>query len=162
MENNNEPRVNPDKIKLQSIRPLTNLLYIDSDIQIPDEINYNVNFEVYNGVSIEANAVKIIIKVVLTGTDQEEKPLGINGEYACEFILLIDNLASFVTKDPKEEALVVLHGALAGTLMGICYSTFRGIVYSSSRTVLSTGIILPVLDPQKIGNFNIQAPDPNL
>lgn len=161
MENTNEPRVNPDKIKLQVIKPLTEILYIDPMVFIPNEINYDVNFEVTNGVSLEVNAVRIVIKAMFNGSNHEDKPLGITGEYTYEFILVIEDLAEFLTKDPNEDALMVLNGAMAGTLMGICYSTFRGIVYSRSRSVLNTGIILPVVDPQKISNFKFNAPAPN-
>jgi hypothetical protein len=159
MENKNELRVNPDKIKIQSIRPLSDILYIDPSVLQPNEITYDVNFEVTNGVSLEANAVRIVIKASFTGLDHEDKPLGITGEYSCEFILLIDNLATFVIQDQNQEGLVVLHGAMAGTLMSICYSTFRGIVYSRSRSVLNTGIILPVVDPQKLSTFSGHTPD---
>ena len=159
MDNNKEVRVNPEKIHLQSIRPLTDSIYTDPSIANPNAIKYNVNFEVGSGVSFETNAVKILIKAVFNGLDEQDNLVGIDGEYSCEFVLVVENLKDFIVNDQNEEGLVVLHGAMAGSLLGICYSTFRGIVFSRSKCVLNTGVLLPVVDPLKLSTIKAMAPD---
>lgn len=157
MQQTNEIRVNPDKIHLQLIRPLASTIQIDPNVTAQSAAKFNVNFEVGTGISLEANAVKIIIKANLVGIDAQDTPVGIQGEFLCEFILMVENLADFMMTPPNQEGEIVLHGLMAGSLLGICYSTFRGIVFANSKTVLLEGIILPVLDPLKLSVIKAEA-----
>lgn len=157
MQNTNELRVIPDKIQLQVIRPLVSSIQIEPNGTGQNVAKFNVNFEVGNGISFDANAVKIIIKANLVGLDAQDAPVGIQGEFACEFILAVENLKDFLVKEPNQEAEIVLHGMMAGSLLGICYSTFRGIVFANSKTVLHEGIILPVVDPLKLTVMKVEA-----
>ncbi|MCF8450204.1 MAG: hypothetical protein K9G49_10080 [Taibaiella sp.] len=159
MDTNKEIRVNPDKIHLQSIRPLTDSINIDPSVVEPTLIKYDVNFEVGSGLSIDNNAVKVLIKATFKAMDEHDNAIGIDGAYSCEFILTIDNLVDFIVKDQNDDGLVVLHGAMAGSILGICYSTFRGIVFSRSKCVLNTGILLPIVDPLKLNTIKALAPD---
>lgn len=162
MDNNKEIRVNPDKIHLESIRQLTDSINIDhSIVVVPTIVKYDISFEVGSGLALEANAVKIVIKATINGLDENDNAIGINGVYSCEFLLTIDNLLDFIINDQNEEELIVLHAAMAGSVLGICYSTFRGIVYSRSKSVLANGIILPVVDPLKLNTIKALVPNSN-
>jgi hypothetical protein len=153
MDRKKELKVHPEKIQLQVIRPLTESINIDPTAILAQLTQYRVMVEVGNNISIDTQAVKILIKASFRGLDMHAKQLGINGEFACEFVFVVEHLSDYIMSPTNEAGSVVLHGAMAGTLIGICYSTFRGMVFTRSQNILPKAVILPVVDPLKLNTI---------
>lgn len=150
MDRKKDIKVHPEKIQLQVIRPLMESNNIDATAILTNLTQYKLSVEVGNNISIDTQAVKIFIKASYRGIDIHAKQMGVYGEYACEFVFVVEHLSDYILSPTNEAGSVVLHGAMAGTLIGICYSTFRGMVFTRSQNILPKGIILPVADPLKL------------
>ena len=78
----------------------------------------------------------------------------VNAEYKTEYIFTVENLSQF---SEKKEEVVLLDTSMAATLMGIAYSTTRGIILTRTQGTLLDGVLLPVLNPKDLIN-NIPKP----
>jgi len=59
----------------------------------------------------------------------------------------VENLDEFLV-NKKQEAPVEIDINLMGTLMGIVYSTSRGIIMQRTQGTILNGVILSVIDPK--------------
>ena len=96
--------------------------------------------------SFETKAFKISIHVVFTCEKAKF------AEYLYDFIFEVDNFLDFLTEDEGKQ---VFEKQIVGTLVGISYSTLRGIVYSKLSDTNLNGFILPVINPNEILKFKI-------
>ncbi|MBK6947694.1 MAG: hypothetical protein IPH16_06115 [Haliscomenobacter sp.] len=67
--------------------------------------------------------------------------------YHLDFVLEVENLEVFLS---REDAEIQVLDILAATLLGLCISTARGILYERTQGTPFEGIILPVVDPMKV------------
>ncbi|GAH33667.1 unnamed protein product [marine sediment metagenome] len=89
---------------------------------------------------------------------QNDKELGLNGEYGIEFLFEIDNFEEFIEKNDEEKHTdgtndqedSMVSGVLGGTLMGIVYSTARGMILERTQGTYFKGVILPVINPNDL------------
>lgn len=77
-----------------------------------------------------------------------EKPAGGNARFVIDFHFQIENLRRFY--ELKEDNKPLFSGLLIATLLGLSFSTSRGIVYERLSNTHLKGIILPVVDPGKM------------
>ena len=49
----------------------------------------------------------------------------------------------------------VFTGQFVGTLVAICYSTLRGLVYTKLNETNLNGFIIPIIDPNEILKYKI-------
>jgi hypothetical protein len=81
----------------------------------------------------------------LNALDPNETPLGVEIEYGIEFHFYVENFKDFTRQ--SEEGVMQVDAALGATLLGMAYSTARGIVFERTRGTFFEGVILPVIDP---------------
>ena len=81
----------------------------------------------------------------LEALDAKDNPLGPTLEYGLEFVFQLGNLQDFIAEEtdtgPKMAA------SIGATLLGMAYSTARGIIYERTRGTYFDGVLLPVIDP---------------
>lgn len=96
----------------------------------------------------ETNRSRYRLYFTLEAQDAEGQALGLKVEYGIEFHFYVENFQDFIhypaTGQPRIDA------ALGATLLGIAYSTARGIVFERTRGTFFDGILLPVIDPFKV------------
>lgn len=98
--------------------------------------------------NIEEKNVRIRLTLELIANKDQDKPVGLSGEYLMEFILQVANLEEFVVENSdKTKSLETL---LNSTLIGIIFSTARGIIYERTAATLLNGVILPVKVPSQL------------
>ena len=107
--------------------------------------NFRVGFSQNSAFNIELKSVRIRLEIVLEGIDQEEKPIGVSGNFGIEFHIHVDNFEDFIKED---EGVNKINNLLLGTLLSIAYSTARGIVFDRTQGTHLNGVILPVIDPK--------------
>lgn len=103
-----------------------------------------VGFAQETGFNFEEKKIRIRLNIALDGVDNKSNTIGLSGEFGFEFQLLVSNLEEFLE---KEEEKTKVNGELGATLMGIIYSTARGIILERTQNTYLRGIILPVIDP---------------
>lgn len=77
-----------------------------------------------------------------------------NAHFNIDFHYKISDLKSFYTLD--ENSAPVFSGLLIATLLGISFSTARGLIYERLSETNLKGIILPIVSPSKILASKVQ------
>lgn len=76
--------------------------------------------------------------------NEEGTNLGLNLDYGIEFHFQVENVHDFLKED---EDSIQMDATLGATLMGMAYSTARGIIFERTRGTFFDGVIIPVVDP---------------
>ena len=153
-------RIKTDMIHLVSINVFksninTTEAYLENPVE-PKEIR--VGYSQESGFSFEDKAIRVRLDIQLEGLDNNDKELGLKGEYGIEFFFEVDNFEEFIEKNDEEkhtdgvndEADSMVSGVLGGTLMGIVYSTARGMILERTQGTSFKGVILPVINPNDL------------
>lgn len=96
-------------------------------------------------VSDEEKLFGIRIHLNITSYGEEEEELEVKGDFSIEFHFEVEDLTDYLEYQGEGKALV--SDQLLGTLLGIAYSTSRGLVYDRLHGSFLEGTILPVLNP---------------
>jgi hypothetical protein len=91
--------------------------------------------------------MRIRLELKLEGVDKADKEIGLSAEYGIEFQVHVENLDQFIEVDKEAKKV---NGLMAATIMGIIYSTARGIIIERTQATYFNGIILPVIDPKNL------------
>ena len=110
---------------------------------------YTFNFEVGTGMRPEDLLVGIELGIEIVGIDEFKNPVGATGSYTHEIVFKVDNLEEFLEKTDENSSTKV-DSLLISTLMGIAYSTIRGIIFTRTQATSLGAVILPILDPKKL------------
>lgn len=144
-------KIIPEKIKVASVKLLSSNLYTTDDFirsKTTSVHQVRINYAQNSSFDLKAKKVRIILNIQLIALDKDEKEIGLTGEYEIDFILHIENFNEFLKKNKQGNA--VMDSALGSTLMGIVYSTARGIILERTQGTFFNGVILPVMNPNKL------------
>ena len=129
--------VNPALIHLLDINPVE----IQNNIS-KDNLNINEVGIAQNMMhNLEENNIKIFLSLALF---DEKEEIIVKSDY--NFIYKVDNLEE--NYKINDEGETVFNATLVKTLLGMSYSTLRGIIFNEFITV--DKIIIPIIDPQLI------------
>jgi hypothetical protein len=145
---------------MSTIRPeliaVTSIRILKSNINTTDE--YMENPLSHDGVEVkmgqqtafqlEEKNVRIRLSLELVAKRNQNEPVGLTGDYLLEFILHVDNLDEFIVENNDISKSIDI--ALNSTLIGIIFSTARGIIYERTAATLLNGVILPVIAPTQL------------
>lgn len=144
------PRIQPELIHLTDIQILSANFETSEDFREhpvrPHEVYFGFGKELAH--NLDHGRTRIRLGVTMEGRDAQESPIGITCRYDLEFHFTVDNFQEFVHKDAQDKTMI--EAVLGATLLGIAFSTARGIIYERTRGTFLDGVILPVIDPQKL------------
>lgn len=130
----------PEKIHLIQIK------WIKEDtVIVQDKLSKNpvYNFSIAHNMmhNLEKEIVKIRLFVVMSGAI-DGKEINQDGDYEVDFLFQIDDLKNHyqILEDKP-----IFNGIFVATLLGICYSTIRGMLFSAWKDTIFNGVILPVI-----------------
>jgi hypothetical protein len=107
--------------------------------------NFQINYSMMHNLEKEIVKIGIFIDIAREMTSQPMQEQ--NGNYEIDFIFKIDQLAShFQLTDGNP----LFDGMFVGTLLGISYSTTRGMLLTSWRNSVMKKVILPVISIQEL------------
>ncbi|UII19275.1 hypothetical protein [Fulvivirga ligni] len=143
-------KVEPEKIHLLGIRVLKSVFEADvSLIDSPQPIEkFNAGYRSESGFNLKENYQLFRLFIKIQGLD-DDKSVKIRAEYHIEFHFSIDNLSDFVTHEKNGDGFSV-SSMLGATIAGISYSTARGMILDRTQTTDFNGVLLPVINPQKL------------
>lgn len=112
------------------------------------EVSPNYDFQITHTMmhNLDNEIVKIGIFVNMIG-EVKNKPINQGGNYEVDFIFKIDQLQSYYQ---LVENKPLFEGVFVGTLLGISYSTIRGMLFNSWRNTVLEKVILPVVPVQEL------------
>lgn len=140
--------IDPSKIKINCINIYkTNILAEETYLTNPQEVkNTRVGLSQESRFDFANKFVAVKLNVILEAINNDQEDMGVTGEFGIEFILNIDNLDLFLEQNSSDNSIKV-SGELGATIMGIIYSTARGIILEKTQNSYLRGIILPVINP---------------
>jgi hypothetical protein len=152
-----EGKVIADKIHLIAVKVLKSRFEVHNPNDDHNEIfNLSTGLKSETAFNFEDKFIRFRLYILIQGLDNDEKKVGIEGEYCIEFEYRVDNLNDFVIDgDSKEEDTAVdskekvqaVDGKLGATIAGISYSTARGIILHRTQATEFNGVLLPVISP---------------
>lgn len=149
MSKKQTPKIVANKIHLFSINVfMAHLETSDKFLDNPKEIEgFDLGLAKNVAFNTEDKRIRFRLFFTLKGMDENRQPIGIEAEYGIEFHFKIDNFEEFVHTDDNDGHQI--EATFAGTLMGIAYSTARGIILERIQGTFFDAVILPVIDPMK-------------
>ncbi|EAY23884.1 hypothetical protein [Microscilla marina] len=111
-------------------------------------VSHKFSFSQETGLDLEQSLIGIRLYVLLDGQDENDELLELKGRFGIEFEFEVENLRDFV--EVKNSGEIILDAVFAATIMGIAYSTARGIVFQKTEGTILSGVILPILDPASL------------
>lgn len=145
MENSNQ--IIPEKIHLIQIKWIK-----ENTIVLQDKLSKNpvYNFSIAHNMmhNLEKEIVKIRLFLDMNGAI-DDKEISQGGNYEVDFLFQIDDLQNhFQMIEDKP----VFNGFFVATLLGICYSTIRGMLFSTWKDTVLNGVVLPVISVPELLN----------
>lgn len=131
-------------VKVYKSNHSTSIEYLDKPIQ---PTTFKVQVAQNMAWNEDEKNIRIRLELRLEGVDNTDKEIGLNAEYGIEFQVHVDNLEQFIE---DENGVKKINGQMAATIMGIVYSTARGIIVERTQATYFNGVILPVIDPKKL------------
>jgi hypothetical protein len=154
-------KIIPEQIHVVDIKTLKgNIETGDMDEDLQKQVaGYRFQYSLGTGINIEDMLVALRLTVNIDGLDTDNIETGTKGSYTHSITFRVDNLSDFIDFDAEADEIREFDIAMGGTLVGIAYSTIRGIIYNRTQSTALNAVILPVINPMellKIDDGNIK------
>ncbi|MCK9304423.1 MAG: hypothetical protein PHP30_06060 [Bacteroidales bacterium] len=143
--------IDPSKIKINCINIFrTKIIAEESYLTNPKDVKQTkVGLSQESRFDFGNKLVAVRLNVVLEAINKDQELMGVKGEFGIEFNLTIENLELFLEQNTTDHTIKV-SGELGATIMGIIYSTARGIILEKTQNSYLRGVILPVINPANL------------
>lgn len=129
----------PEKIKLLHIDLIETFI---NDIDVNDVVNFD--FKIAHNTRHNLNDERVKIELYINLLSENETRI----RFHIDFHYSIDDLKDHY--ELNENDIPIFDGQFISTLIGISFSTARGIIFQQLKETKLNGIILPVVSPVKI------------
>ena len=145
------PKVIPEQIHVLGIRILESHFETTEEYRAKPLPPPRTNVQIGQLPAFDMEKLLYFVKLdlILTGLNEEDQPLGLSARYTINFAFKVDNLNELVK---VEENNTLIDNFLAATIIGMSYSTARGIILERTQGTFFNGAILPVIN---VGDFLI-------
>ncbi|HRD54330.1 MAG TPA: hypothetical protein PKY96_16950 [Flavobacteriales bacterium] len=151
--------VDPTRIKILKLAiAKANIEATDAYLADPrDPVNSTTAFGTNIAFDPPQKLCRARLTIDLQGVDKQKQLLGLKASYDLLCDMKVENLQDLIHDDNGN---LIVDGQLAATLMGIFYSTARGIILERTSGTFFGGVILPVIDPKQLVQHIPQVPAP--
>ncbi|KAB1068270.1 hypothetical protein F6U93_07200 [Tamlana haliotis] len=139
---NKEVKIEPEKIHLFHVNIVESAI---KDVTQKEDNNFTINIAQTTMHNLKDERVKIGLFVDLIDDNVSSDA---KAHFVFDFHFKIDELSSYY--ELKEDNSPIFAGTLIATLLGISFSTARGIIFERLSNTNMQGMILPVVSPQKM------------
>lgn len=139
----------PEKIQLIDIKVFQSNLETSNDfLNTPQQIiSFDFGFGQEIAHNIQLNRSRYRLFFTLEANDGDNKQVGLKADYGIEFHFEVENFKDFLIL--SNEKGTQIDANLGATLLGMAYSTSRGIILEKTHGTFFQGFILPVINPFK-------------
>ncbi|MES2701182.1 MAG: hypothetical protein V4649_01000 [Bacteroidota bacterium] len=141
--------IDSEKIHLIAMRILGANFFIAPALVDTPIGGYRLEYQVDNGLNLEERAIRIVIDGKFQAVDESDTPMDARCELSAEFIFNVEDLKQYMDGVDKNTGMNLMHPSLGATVMGIAFSTFRGIVFTRTQGTFKDPLILPIVNPRK-------------
>lgn len=117
----------------------------------PSDPSYELEVAHTTGHNLKDERIKLKLIIKLSDNSKGDN----RANYEIDFHFKINKLQNFYTI--KEDQSPLLSGNLIATLLGISFSTARGILYERLANTNFKGVILPIVSPIKMLETKIKS-----
>lgn len=141
--------VKPELISIESIEIYSSTIntsddYLNNPMKM---VKAKLTFTFDLAYNIEEKNLRVRMPIKISAENEDAESIGLTGEFGIEIKFHVENLDEFVqNKNDK----VVFKSTLGATIIGMVYSTVRGILFAHTRATAFEGLILPVVDPNHL------------
>ncbi len=136
-----EKKINTDKLHLFHIDLIESSI---KDLPQKGKTPFNIKVAHKTMHNLKDERIKIGLLIDL----ETDKTTDANAHFNFDFHFQIDELKNHFKLNEKKNP--VFSGLLIATLLGLSFSTARGIIYERLSNTNLQGIILPIVSPQKM------------
>jgi len=116
----------------------------------------NVTVAANFGFNAVVKQSRVIVNVTFEALDSQLAPAGIKGFCVLHVFLGLSNMEKFIIKNADGSESFARE--VANIMVGLAYSTCRGIVFARTQGTIIGPIMLPVVDPSTLfGDFVTQS-----
>lgn len=137
--------VDAEKIEIVSIKTLEGSITFEESQGIDDISGHGFEFELTSGFDLDGKIVGIKLKVDIVAYNSKGTSLPRKGSFTHEIVFRVENLDDFAKSEEGK-----LSAILGSTLVGMAYSTIRGMIFMRTQTTSLGAVILPVVAPLKL------------
>lgn len=138
-----EVKINPEKLHLFHINIIESSI---KDLPNKGKVPFSINVAHKTMHNLKDERVKIGLLIDLQTNSSETN--NANAHFNIDFHFQIEELKNYFELNEKNEPIFA--GLLIATLLGVSFSTARGVIYERLSNTNMQGIILPVVSPQKM------------
>lgn len=139
---NKEVKIDPERIHLFHINIVESYI---KDVSQKGDNNFNINIAQTTMHNLKDERFKIGLFIDLI---HDEVTSDAKARFVFDFHFKIDELNNYY--ELKEDNSPIFTGVFIATLLGISFSTARGIIFERLSNTNMQGMILPVISPQKM------------
>lgn len=144
------PQIIPEQIHMLNVVVFKGSLEADDTfMENPkpvDGFRMSTKLELAN--SIEQGLTRVRLFILLEAATSDEEVQGLTADYGIEFVFKVDNFSDFVQGNPENG--IQIDAMIGGTLVGIAFSTARGILMERLHGTYFGRVILPIVDPVEL------------
>ncbi len=149
MKTESQKLVIPEKIHCRAIQ------LVDFSIQASDAYRDNpvkhdrLTFSIAKSIAHvpKENKARYRLYFLIEALDVQDQKVGLDASIGIEFHFEIENLTENIL---EADGQLQINANLAATLLGMAYSTSRGIILEKTQNTFLSGVILPCIDPYAI------------
>lgn len=145
----NEVKIIPEELHLFHVDIIESEI-IDSGEQKTGEFNLGLAHTIMHNLKDQRIKIGLHIKLNPKNVGAKEK-----AHFIIDFHFQIMNLTNFYKLN--EENRPVFSGLLIASLLGLSFSTARGIIFERLSNTSLQGIILPVIDPKSMLQHSVKS-----
>ncbi len=112
-----------------------------------EDLNFKIDVAHTTMHNIDQKRIKIGLMVSILGL-KDNKETDVKAFFNIDFHYIIDDFEKFYEINKKEH--LTFNGTFIAVLLGISYSTARGIIYERLNDTSLEGVILPIVSPSKM------------
>lgn len=140
--------IQPEKIHIISINIFkanleTQEAYLDHPVK-PASFSFDFGNQIAHNFEDGRSRIRLFFH--LAALNEADEKLGVEVEYGIEFHFQVETFQDFVK---AKEEVPQINLDFVATLLGMAFSTARGIIFERTRGTFFEGIVLPVIDPYK-------------
>lgn len=118
----------------------------DEPLMAEQVYDCDFSYELAHALSPEQGMVGLELRLRLDGVDENRELNGVRGHFWLRFTFEVLNLADLL----GDAAAPAMPPALYLTLLGIAYSTARGLVMAKIAATVLQGVTLPIVDVREL------------